>query len=184
MLSLLGIPYETIELEKDGSNQPENYLTISPFGQVPVIDDNGIQLADSNAILVYLAKTYSVDDHWLPEDPIRAAKVQRWLSIAAGEMVSGPAIARFSKIFNREIDYETVEEKSHALFSMINNNLSDKKFLTGDSINIADVAGYTYIAHAPEGGLKLDEYPNILVWLDRIRQQKGFISMASSPDPE
>ena len=81
MLSLLELPYEAIELQRDGSNQPDGFLQTSPMGQVPVIDDNGIKLADSNAILVYLAKQYGTDVKWLPEDAETAAKIQRWLSI-------------------------------------------------------------------------------------------------------
>ena len=56
MMSLLDLPHEIIELNRDGSNQPEDFMEISPFGQVPVIDDNGFKQCDSNAILVYLVK--------------------------------------------------------------------------------------------------------------------------------
>ena len=180
MLSLLDLPHEIIELERDGSNQPEGYLEISPMGQVPVIDDNGFKLADSNAIIVYLAKKYSSDSHWLPEDPETAARIQRWLSIAAGDLASGPAVARFSKVFNVEIDYETVKKKSIALFEMLNNSLNSNDYVVGDSISIADIAMYTYVAHAPEGGLELDSYPNILNWLKCIQSLDNFIPMKAT----
>lgn len=184
MMSLLDLPYEIIDLIRDGSNQPDGFLDISPFGQVPIIDDNGFKLADSNAILVYLVKKYSKDSSWLPEDPINAAKVQRWLSIAAGELFSGPAMARFSKVFNVPIDYETAKKKSESLFTVINNSLNDHSYLVDDEITIADIACYTYVAHSPEGGLKLDVYPNILAWLKRIEAQKGFVGMATSAHPD
>src|SRR5215207_824485 len=80
LLSLLGLPTELVfvDLAKGAHKQPE-FLAISPFGQVPVIDDNGTLLSDSNAILVYLAQKYG-NGSWLPSEPLAAAKVQRWLS--------------------------------------------------------------------------------------------------------
>jgi len=180
MLSLLEIPYEIIELERDGSNIPDWFSTISPLGQVPVIDDNGFKQNDSNAILVYLIKKYSADQSWLPEDPEKAAKTQRWLSVAAGELRSGPAMARFSKVFNVEIDYASIEKISIDLLAMLDQSLENSQFLTGNSINIADISLYTYIAHLPEGGIALDEYSNIIKWLSLIESQEGFIAMKST----
>jgi len=184
MMSLLDLPYEVIDLIRDGSNQPVDFFDISPLGQVPVIDDNGLKLADSNGLLVYLVKKYSESSTWLPENAINAAKVQRWLSMAAGELVSGPATARFSKVFNVEVDYEAAKKKSESLFSVMNNTLSEHPFLIGDEITIADIACYTYVAHSPEGGLKLDAYPHIIAWLRRIEAQKGFVDMVCSSHPD
>lgn len=181
MMSLLDIPYELVDLNRDGSNQPDGFLNISPMGQVPVIDDNGIQLADSNAILVYLIKKYSTDSAWLPEDPERQARIQRWLSVAAGELMSGPAIARFSKVFNVEIDYKTAKTKANALLTMMNNTLNNNDYLTGEVINISDIALYTYTAHAPEGGIPLEPFPNVISWLTRIESLNGFVAMKSTP---
>ena len=180
MLSLLEIPHEIVNLERDGSNQPEDFLEISPMGQVPVINDNGFKLADSNAILIYLVKKYDNQSTWLPDDAESAARVQRWLSMAAGELVSGPAIARFSKVFNVEIDYEAAKTKAENLFAILESALAKNSYLTGNTITIADIACYTYVAHAPEGGLKLDAYPQINSWLACIESQPGFIAMASS----
>ena len=70
-----------------GAQREPAFLALNPLGQVPVIDDGGTVIADSNAILVYLAKRYG-DAHWLPDDPAGAAVVQRWLS--AGPIASGP----------------------------------------------------------------------------------------------
>jgi len=65
-----------------------------------VLQDGGVTLADSNAILVYLAKRYGAETHWLPDEPEAAARVQRWLSIAAGEVRYGPAMARMITQWN------------------------------------------------------------------------------------
>ncbi len=180
MMSLLDLPHEIIELNRDGSNQPEDFMEISPFGQVPVIDDNSFKQCDSNAILVYLVKKYNDGHAWLPEDPENASRTQRWLSIAAGELMSGPAIARFSRIFNVEIDYDTAKKKSESLLNVINNTLNQHDFLIGNDITIADIACYTYVAHAPEGGISLEPYPNVKAWLSRIESLPRFVAMKKS----
>jgi len=184
MMSLLELPHEIITLEPDGSNLPEDFPEISPLGQVPFIDDNGFKFSDSNAILVYLVKKYNDDSTWLPSEPEHYAKVQRWLSIASGELVTGPAIARFSKVFGSEIDYDAAKKKAEALFTMMNNQLNNNNYLAGDNITIADVSLFTYTAHAPEGGLKLDSYPNITSWIKRIESEKNYVAMKSSPIAE
>ena len=94
LLAFLGLPYETIDLDMaNGAHKAPEYLKISPFGKVPAIDDSGYTLSDSNAILVYLVQTYAKGSHWLPEDPKTAAEVQRWLTIAADNIFSGPCSA-------------------------------------------------------------------------------------------
>ncbi|WP_199918422.1 glutathione S-transferase family protein, partial [Pseudomonas veronii] len=83
MLSLLSLPSEFILVDlKQGAHKTAEFVdTINPFGQVPAIDDNGTVLADSNAILLYLASKYG-NGQWLPSDPLGQARVQRWLSAA------------------------------------------------------------------------------------------------------
>ena len=88
-LALMQIPYELIEVDlRKGAQKTPEFLQMNPFGQVPVIDDNGTILADSNAILVYLARQYG-KGAWLPSDAVGEAQVQRWLSVAAGLVAFG-----------------------------------------------------------------------------------------------
>ena len=95
MLSLLDREVDLVEVDLwSGDQNTPGFLRLSPFGQVPVLEDEGEVVADSNAILVYLATRYDPDRHWLPKAPEAAAAVQRWLSIAAGELSFGPAAAR------------------------------------------------------------------------------------------
>lgn len=178
MLSLLDIPYETIDLDMaNGAHKTRDYLKISPFGQVPAIDDNGITLADSNAIITYLEKKYNDFYEWYPEDPVKAAEVQRWLSIAAGEIAYGPCAARLVKVFGVDLDYDEAKQKADALFTVMDPILSSRPYLAGDFITIADVASYSYISHAPEGGVSLAPYPAIRAWLERIEAHVRFVGM-------
>jgi glutathione S-transferase len=180
MLSLLGVPTELVhvDLSNSAQKQPE-FLAMNPLGQVPVINDNGTVLADSNAILVYLAQQYG-ESRWLPTDPVGAAAVQRWLSIAAGPLASGPATARLVTVFGARYNAEEVIARSHALLLVIEAELSARRFLAAEAATIADVAAYAYIAHAPEGNVSLAEYPNVRAWLARVEALPGFVPMQRS----
>ncbi len=179
-LSLLGLDYSLVDVDlKNGEQKTDKFLKMNPFGQVPVLDDNGVIISDSNAILIYLAKKYD-DGHWLPEDPLASAKTQQWLSIAAGPISSGPATARLITLFGANYNADEVIQRSNELLTVIDSELNGNSFLLGDGPTIADVAAYSYIAHAPEGNVSLAPHKNILSWLKRVESLKGFIAMQSS----
>ncbi|UVK91311.1 glutathione S-transferase [Pseudomonas atacamensis] len=177
MLSLLDVPTELVfvDLMKGAHKTPE-FLALNRFGQVPVIDDNGTVLADSNGILVYLASKYG-NGQWLPSDPVEQAKVQRWLSVAAGQISSGPATARLITVFGAGYDAADAIKRSHALLQVMEDELANSAFLAGDKATVADVAAYTYVAHAPEGNVSLEDYPNVRVWLARVEALPKFVGM-------
>ncbi len=178
MLSLLDLPAELVfvDLAKGAHKQPD-FLALNPFGQVPVLDDNGTVLADSNAILVYLASTYDARGQWLPRDPLGAARVQRWLSVAAGPLAFGPAAARLVTVFGASFNSDEVIARAHTLLKVMDAELGKTPFLVGNEPTIADIANYSYIAHAPEGNVSLDAYPNVRAWLARIEALPGFVGM-------
>lgn len=177
MLSLLKLQPEVIfvDLAKGEQKKPE-FLALNPFGQVPVIDDNGTIIGDSNAILVYLAKTYG-QGRWLPQDAAGEARVQRWLSIAAGPLAFGPAAARLITVFGAGFNADEVIGRAHNLLKVMEAELGKASFLTGSEPSIADIANYSYIAHAPEGNVSLDAYPNVRAWLARIEALDDFVAM-------
>ncbi|KRA15925.1 glutathione S-transferase family protein [Pseudomonas sp. Root569] len=178
MLSLLGLPNEFIlvDLKQGAHKTPEFIANLNCFGQVPVIDDGGTVLADSNAILVYLASTYG-KGHWLPSEPIGQARVQRWLSAAAGQLHAGPATARLATVFGAEVDTVSAINRAYALLNVMEQQLGESRFLAGDQPSIADIAFYTYVAHAPEGNVSLADYPEVRAWLASIEALPGFVAM-------
>src|SRR5579859_615962 len=93
LLRMLEIPYRFVSAPAEVRRSAE-FLRLNPLGQIPVLEDGPTVICDSNAILVYLAKRYAPGSSWLPEEPLAASRVQRWLSIAAGEIRYGPALAR------------------------------------------------------------------------------------------
>lgn len=181
LLSLLGLAFETIDVDLVGGahKQPE-FLALNPFGQVPVLTHDGHVIADSNAIMVYLAKTFSRSE-WLPEDPVGAAAVQRWLSVAAGPIAYGPAMARLITVFGAKYDPAEIIPRAHAILRLIDSELRTHDFLVGERPTLADVACYSYVAHAPEGNVSLAEYPHVRTWLERIEALPGFVAMPSTP---
>ncbi|ROL92942.1 glutathione S-transferase family protein [Pseudomonas chlororaphis] len=177
MLSLLGLPFESIIVDlAKGEHKQADFLALNAFGQVPVIDDQGVVLADSNAILVYLAQKYG-QGRWLPSDPVGAARVQRWLSVAAGPIAFGPAVARLITVFGAQRNAEEAIDRSHALLKVVEQELTASPYLAGSEPTIADIAGYSYIAHAPEGNVSLADYPQVRAWLARIEALPGFVGM-------
>ncbi|MFZ3153947.1 glutathione S-transferase [Pseudomonas sp.] len=177
LLSLLQLPTELVFVDiPNGAHKKPEFLALNAFGQVPVIDDNGTILSDSNAILVYLAKKYG-KGAWLSEEPVAAARIQRWLSVAAGQLAYGPASARLITVFGAALNAAEVIARSHALLKVMDGELASAPFLAGDTATLADIANYTYIAHAPEGNVSLEPYPNVRVWLERVEALPGFVPM-------
>ncbi|KJH80450.1 MULTISPECIES: glutathione S-transferase family protein [Pseudomonadaceae] len=177
LLSLMKLPTELVFVDlANGAHKKPEFLAINAFGQVPVIEDNGTTLSDSNAILVYLAKKYG-GGSWLAEDSLGAARIQRWLSVAAGQIAYGPAAARLITVFGAPLNADDVTARSHALLKVMDSELTNSPFLAGNTATIADVANYTYIAHAPEGNVSLQAYPNVRAWLERIEALPGFVPM-------
>jgi len=172
-ISLGGIDAEIVDIDlAGGEHKKPAFLALNPFGQIPVLDDNGLVLADSNAILVYLAKKHAPD--WLPEDAVGAAAVQRWLSVAAGEIAYGPAAARLVTVFGASFDTEEVIGRAHRILALIDAELAGKAWIAADRPTIADVALYSYIARAPEGNVDRFRYGNVSAWLKRTEALPGF----------
>ncbi|WP_292932996.1 glutathione S-transferase [Noviherbaspirillum sp.] len=180
-LSLLGLPFDAVDIDlRAGQQKSAEFLKLNPFGQVPVIDDNGTVVADSNAILVYLALRYG-DEHWMPRDAFGASQLQRWLSVAAGEIAFGPALARVGKRFGRPVDIDAAQQRAQRLFAIMDTELQARSFLLGDTPTIADIACYSYIARAPEGDVSLAPYPALRAWLARIEALPRFVPMIELP---
>jgi glutathione S-transferase len=179
-LSLLGVDYEEIEVNlAAGAHKQPEFLQLNAFGQVPVLDDDGFVLPDANAILVYLAKKFGRSD-WLPEDPAGAAAVQRWLSVAAGQLAHGPAQARLITVFGAPFRPEEVIPRAHAILQLIDGQLAATGHICGERPTIADIALYSYVARAPEGHVELADYANIRRWLGQIERLPGFVEFPAA----
>ncbi|MBO9479402.1 glutathione S-transferase [Shimia sp. R11_0] len=177
---LAGVPHETVYVDlAAGAHKTPEFLKLNPNGQVPVLEDGDIVIADSNAILVYLARTYA--PQWLPGDAVSEAKVQQWLTLAAGEIAFGSAAARLITVFGAPLDTDFTATVATKAMQKLERGLEGHNWLVDDQPTIADVAAYSYTAHAPEGNISLDPYPNIRAWIARFEALDGFEAMPSTP---
>jgi glutathione S-transferase len=184
LLSLLGLDFEWIQVDllKGAHKQPE-FLTLNPFGQVPVLIDGDIVLPDAQAILIYLARQYG-GETWLPLEAESLSRVMRWLSTAAGEVRQGPESARLYYLFQvTNINLERAIQKSEFILTQLNQHLAQRQWLELGHPTIADVAVFPYVALAEDGKIALDAYPNVLEWLDRVKHLPGFIGMSGIAAP-
>jgi len=180
-LSLIGIDAEVLQVDLAArEHKSASFLALNPFGQLPVLEDGDVIISDSNAILVYLAKKYAPEG-WLPEEPAAAAAVQRWLSVAAGEIAYGPCAARLVTLFGAKFDTEEVIARAHRILQLIDDRLVDREWIAASRPTIADVALYSYIARAPEGNVDRSAYRNVTAWLERIEALPGFQPFQKSP---
>jgi len=176
MLSLLNIKYELRHVKLDEAEHlGTEFTSLNPFQQVPILDDDGFIVRDSVAILTYLATKYAPE--WYPQDAESVAKIQEWLVIATKEIATGPAAARLVNVFKADLDHNNAIEQSHKLLKIMDTHLQGRDWLALDQVSIADIAAYSYIAHAPEGDVSLESYSNILSWLGRIESLENFIPM-------
>ncbi len=179
LLHQLGIPCTMVEVDilKGESRTPE-FLKINPNGRTPVLDDNGFVLAESNAILAYLAQ----GTRFLPEDRPRWALVFQWMFFEQYSHEPYIATSRFL-LQHRPDTPERAQalairrEGGWAALRVMEGQLAKHDFFVGD-YTIADIAlfAYTHVSH--EGGFPLDDFPKIRAWIDRVKAQLGFIPMS------
>ncbi|MGR8936132.1 MAG: glutathione S-transferase family protein [Gammaproteobacteria bacterium] len=177
LLSFLSLSYQTRPVDLLGGEQRSpDYLMLNPFAQVPALDDDGLIIRDSQAILVYLAKRYG-GLRWWPDDAYQLAQIAAWLSTAANEIFHGPAILRVHYKFGRAIDVAKARQTAEKVLGIIDRHLESREWLVGDTLSIADVAVYPYLALAPEGGIDIGAYTHIVAWFQRLRALPGYVAM-------
>lgn len=178
LLSLLGIPYERIELDVfDRSNRQEVLGGKNPALRVPTLElDDGEALGESNAILWYLAD----GTPYLPEGPLDRARVLQWMFFEQYEIEPNLAVARFwIALLGEEEKYAgELEGKWRAgnkALAALDEHLDGRKWIVADAFSIADISLYGYTHVAGEGGFDLAQYPNAQAWLERVAARPGHV---------
>ena len=177
LLSMLELEHEIVPISlPDLEQKTPAHLARNPRGTVPVLDDGGTVIYDSQAILVYLAEKNG-SDSWLPTDPVGRALVQQWLSFAVNELWNGPAIARAKLRFNRDVDLPRAQALAATVLSVMDARLADHEWLAIDRPTIADLACYPYSALSEEGEISLAPYPALRAWFKRVEALPGYVGM-------
>ena len=162
----------------EGEGQRPDYLAINPTGAVPAVRfDDGRVLAESNAILAYLAE----DTPYLPDDRFARAKIAQWLSFE-GNYVE-PAIGTLrhwvltGKVARRSPDLvESRRAASIKALGILDRELARRRFIACDAYTIADISLFAYASRAREADLPLDELANVVAWIARVEAQPGFLA--------
>jgi len=183
MLSMLGIEYERIEIDLAKRDQLQDwFVALNPLHKVPVLDDDGLLLRDSAAILVYLVRKHG-KTAWYPDDAAAAAEIQQWLSLSVNEVFNGLASARAIVVFNRDLDYATAVNIAHTALDTMEARLKQHDWLALDRFTIADLACYPYAALVHEGNVDLAPYPAVRTWIKQVEDLPGYVAMPGLPYP-
>ena len=179
LLAQLGIPCEIVEVDiLKGESRTTEFLKINPNGRTPVLDDNRFILAESNAILAYLAK----GTKFLPEDREKFARIFQWMFFEQYSHEPYIATSRFWLQHKPDSSEKSAllaskRDGGWAALEIMENHLVKTDFFVGD-YSIADIALFAYTHVSNEGGFSLDDFPKIRAWVERVKAQPGFVPMA------
>lgn len=179
LLNHLGREYRTeIVSIFEGEGQRTEYLATNPTGAVPAIRlDDGRVLAESNAILFYLAEGTA----YLPTDPFDRARVLQWMSFEADYIQPTAGSLRYWTLTGKlPLRPRAMVEGKRAgalkALAALDRELAGRDFILGQRYTIADISLFAYTHVARDADLPLDDFSNVIAWIDRIRRQLGFLA--------
>lgn len=178
LLTQLGIPFERIELDiVGGATRTKDFLALNPNGRIPLLEtDEGVHLAESNAILFFLAD----GTPFLPDRSLDRARCLQWMFFEQYNHEPNIATSRhwiqhLELTPERRAKLDEKRELGHEALAVMDRHLAQNDFFVARRYTIADIALYAYTHVAPEGGFDLDPYPHIRAWLPRIASQPNHI---------
>jgi len=185
LLARLKERYRLVELDLfKGETKTPEFLAKNPEGRIPVLElPDGWFLAESNAILVYLAE----GTPYLPADKLDRAEVLRWMFFEQHSHEPAIATARFwlhlvkggRELRKHEIDQWM--ERGYEALSLIEKHLARHRYFVGDRTTVADIALYAHTHVAQEADFELAEFPHVVDWLARIAGEPGHLKMSEQP---
>lgn len=181
LLSQLGIPHERVERDiLKGETRTPTFLAKNPNGRIPLLElDDGTRLAESNAILFFLARGTDV----LPEDRLAQAQVLQWMFFEQYSHEPYVAVVRFWHFAGlaeeKQDEIPARMERSYqalgVALGVMERHLAGQDFFVGGRYSIADIALYAYTHVAEEGRFELARFPRIQAWLARVAAQPGHV---------
>lgn len=179
LLNHLQLPYrsEYISIFEGEGRRPE-FLAVNPSGAVPALRlDDGRVLAESNAILAFLAH----GTRYLPQDAFGQAKVLQWMSFEQ-DYVGAIATLRHwtmtGKLERRPAELVAMKRAgSLQALRVLDRELAGRPFIAGGAYTIADMSLYAYTHRAEEANLPLAEFVHVTAWAGRVAAQDGFLHL-------
>lgn len=180
LMAKLGLTFTTIEVSSHtGDTRKADFVAKNPNAMVPLLElDDGRRLAESNAILLYLAE----GTRFLPADKYERGLAYQWLFFEQYSHEPYVAVARFicrwlPADHARRADLPRLIERGGQALDVMEKHLVDREFLVGDHYTIADIALFAYTHCAADGGFDLTVYPAVCAWLARVQAQPRFVRM-------
>ncbi|WP_426287174.1 glutathione S-transferase family protein [Luteibacter sp. E-22] len=180
LLDTLGRPYRWIETDSTaGATRTAEFLALNPNGKVPLLVlEDGRRLAESNAILCYLAE----GTPFLPPDPWERARTLQWMFFEQYSHEPYVAVARFvckwlPEDHPRRAELPQLLDRGARALDVMEDHLANESFFSGGGFGVADIALFAYTHCAADGGFDLSRWPNVTGWLARVRAQPGFSPM-------
>jgi glutathione S-transferase len=184
VLALTRRSYEWVEVDiLQGATRTPQFLTKNLNGRIPTLQlDDGTHLAESNAIMWYLADGTDL----VPSDPIQRAQVLQWMFFEQYSHEPYVATPRFilkhlPADSPRRAELPQRLERGRAALAVMEQHLEGKRFFVGDRYSIADIALYAYTHVADEATLDLAPYPNVVAWMGRVADRPRHIPITYRP---
>ena len=170
-----GIDFEVHEV--DLGNKSEEFLSVSPYGKVPVLRVKGTSLYESNIVNEYLDEVYESPE-LMPEDPKERASVRSWMAFADDYFF--PSVYRVRTGVQRGYSEDEIEEAKDKLddaLSRLEHQLEGKKWLVG-GYTLADIAHagnfHRLRILANSGEVSLHKYPNVMGWIEQVESRESY----------
>ena len=181
LLEHMGQPYRWVDIDSaNGGTRTPEFLARNPNGKVPLLElDDGRTLAESNAILCYLAD----GSDWLPADRWHRAQALQWLFFEQYSHEPYIAVARFIALWlpadhARRAEMPRLHERGHQALAVMEKHLASRDFFVEAGYGVADIALYAYTHDAAAGGFDLSRYPAVCAWLRRVEAQPRFVAQS------
>jgi glutathione S-transferase len=181
LMAKLGIPFTIVEVSSHtGATRRPDYVAKNPNAMVPLLElDDGRRIAESNAILLYLAE----GTRFLPADRYERALCYQWLFFEQYSHEPYIAVRKALLTFPERAKDATPErlavtlERGNKALGVMNRRLAESRFFAGGTFSIADIALYAYTHTAEQGGFQIDAYPAVAEWLARVEADPGHVPM-------
>jgi glutathione S-transferase len=184
LLAQLEQRYDWTDLDLDaGAARTPQFLKRNPNGRIPTLElDDGTNLAESNAILWYLAE----GSPFVPSDRLGRAQVLQWMffeQYSHEPYVATPRyiVKHLPADHARRAELPARLATGRAALKVMDEHLQSRRFFVAERYTIADIALYAYTHVAHEGGHDLAPYGNVRAWLELVADQPGHVGISARP---
>jgi glutathione S-transferase len=174
--------YQAVNILQGETHEPW-FLQKNPAGQIPLLElDDGTYLSESTAMLFLVAEGSEL----LPAQGMDRIRVQQWIAFEQSCVDRVISRARFRRLFPQvvptaEAEYGPWLRDGHRALGVMEQHLARRRYFVAERYTIADIALYSYIHCAHEGGFDLSSYPRVLAWLERVRSEPGHLRIDEQP---